>query len=150
MPCRAPHARPDADAGPPAGPLGAARIVRARGFTLLEILIALVVLGVALTGLLQLEALGVRLRSQAQELTVATFLLQSRMADVELAALERFPDLGTTDGDFGETYPGYRWEMTVVETPFPIVREVRVRVLWRTGAREEHLELTNYVVEPGK
>lgn len=113
------------------------------GFTLLEVLVALVILGVALTALLSAEAAGVRLRSQSQELTLATFLAQARMTDVELAG---FPELGTREGDFGDAYPGYRWELTVSETPFPRVREVRLVVRWPAGTREERLELTNFMV----
>lgn len=153
MLCREPQARADAEAARAGRPRRAA--VRGRhGFTLLEILIALVILGVALTGLLQLEALGVRLRSQAQELTLATFLAQSRMTDVELDALKQFPELGSRSGDFGEAYPGYRWEVVVAEAPFPItspaIREVRIRVFWPTGTREEQLELTSFFVEQKK
>ncbi len=147
MRCREPRARTDAE--PPRERADGGGTARGRrGFTLLEILVALVVLGVALTALLQLEALGVRLRSQAQELTLATFLAQAKMTDVELDALKQFPEPGTTSGDFGEAYPGYRWEVIVSETPYPMVREVRVRVLWPAGARDEQLELTNYVAEP--
>ena len=114
------------------------------GFTLVEILVALVILGVALTALLSAEAAGVRLRSQSQELTLATFLAQARMTDVELAG---FPDLGTREGDFGDAYPGYRWQLNVTEAPFPKVREVRVLVRWPAGAREERLEITNFMVD---
>jgi general secretion pathway protein I len=125
---------------------------RRRGFTLLEVLVAVVVLGIALTALLSTQAGGVRLRSQAEAITTATFLLQERMAQQELD--DYFPEPGTRDGDFGSAYPGYRWEVTVSQVPVPgaegqdLLREVRLAVLWRDGRREERLELTSYRANP--
>ncbi|HWP35647.1 MAG TPA: type II secretion system minor pseudopilin GspI [Thermodesulfobacteriota bacterium] len=143
-PSRPPAGRRRTRQGPARGPDG--RRHRA-GFTLLEVLVALVVLAVALTALLEAQTLAVRLRSQAQELTLATFLLQDRMTQVLLGPL---PEPGTQEGDFGPDYPGYRWEVTVSDTGFattPRVREVRVRVLWGSGRRPEALELTGFVAE---
>lgn len=120
-----------------------------RGFTLLEVLVALVILGVALVGLLSAQSAAVRLRSQAEQMTLATFLLERRMTDIELAG---FPEVGTKEGDFGEDYPGYAWQTTVSDSPFSAppqvrVREVRVAVLWSAGPRPERLELVRYVME---
>ena len=118
-----------------------------RGFTLLEVLVAVVVLGIALTALLSTQAGGVRLRSQAEAITTATFLLQERMAQLELD--EDYPEVGKRDGDFGSGYPGYRWELTVQEVGLvPNIRELRLAVLWREGQRDERLELTSYVGNP--
>lgn len=141
MPIAWRRCRQAADGRPGAGPGSR----RPRGFTLLEVLVALVVLAVALTALLSAQALAVRLRSQAAEITFATFLAQSRLTDIELG---EFPDVGTREGDFGDAYPGYRWQVAVGETPFPKVREVRLAVLWRSGPREERLELTHFLVDP--
>lgn len=117
---------------------------RARAFTLLEVLVALVILGVALTALLSAQGGAIRLRTQAEELTLATFLLEARMADVELSG---FPEVGTREGDFGSGYAGYRWQTTITDTPFPNVREVRLAVTWPGGRREERLELVHYMVD---
>lgn len=113
-------------------------------FTLLEVLIALVVLAVALTALLSAQSGAIRLRTQAEEITLATFLLEARMADVELSG---FPPVGRQEGDFGETYAGYRWQTLVSETPFPGVREVRHAVTWAAGPRPERLDLVHYMVD---
>jgi general secretion pathway protein I len=118
-----------------------------RAFTLLEVLVAVVVLGIALTALLSTQAGGVRLRSQAEATTTATFLLQERMAQQELD--QAYPEVGTRDGDFGTAYPGYRWELAVQDVGLvPNIREVRLAVVWRDGRRKERLELTSYVGDP--
>ncbi len=123
-------------------PRGRAR--RRRAFTLIEVLVALVILGVALTALLSAQSGAVRLRSQAEELTLASFLLEARITDIELSG---FPDVGTKEGDFGASYAGYRWQTTVTDTPFPNVREVRLAVLWSAGPRPERLDLVHYMVD---
>ncbi|HEY8370356.1 MAG TPA: type II secretion system minor pseudopilin GspI [Thermodesulfobacteriota bacterium] len=116
----------------------------AAGFTLLEVLVALVILGVALVGLLSAQSAAVRLRSQAEELTLATFLLETKMTDVQMGD---FPEVGTTEGDFGDDYPGYTWQQVVSDTPFRGVREVRIAVIWSPGPRPERLELVHFMVE---
>lgn len=122
---------------------------RSGGFTLLEVLVALVILGVALVGLLSAQSAAVRLRSQAEELTLATFLLERQMTEMEMGD---FPEIGKKEGDFGDDYPGYAWQITVSETPFSAppqvrVREVRVAVLWSAGPRPERLELVRYMIQ---
>ena len=118
----------------------------AAGFTLLEVLVAVAVLGLALVSLLGLHVRTIDLIDRDQRITEATLLARGLMAEVES---ERFPDLGFTDGDFEldypDRYPGVRWEREVVEGPVPIVREVRVRVF--RGEREsgDDVTLTYYV-----
>jgi general secretion pathway protein I len=116
--------------------------VRRAGFTLIEVLAALLVLGIALTALLSTQTGGIRLRSRAEAITVATFLLQARMTELELGPV---PEVGTREGDFGPDRPEYRWELAVADAPFPPnVREVRLAVRWPEGRGEERLELTSF------
>jgi prepilin-type N-terminal cleavage/methylation domain-containing protein len=75
---------------------------RTAGFTLLEMLIATTVLGVALVTLLGLHARNIRLVAEAQDLVQATLLASC------LATLTRTvpaPELGVTQGDFSERDP---------------------------------------------
>ncbi len=72
---------------------------RSTGFTLLEILVATTVLGVALVTLLGLHARNIRLVAEVQDLTLAN-LLASCLAT--LTRTEPYPELGVTRGDFSE------------------------------------------------
>jgi prepilin-type N-terminal cleavage/methylation domain-containing protein len=117
-----------------------------RGFTLLEVLVAVAVLGLGLVSLLGLHVRNIDLIARDQRVTEATMLARGLMAQVDA---EPFPSLGLTEGDFEddypERYPELRWEREVLTTPVPDVREVRVRVF--RGEREsgDDVTLTYYV-----
>ena len=76
---------------------------RARGFTLLEVMVAIAILGIALLGLLGLQHQSMQSVIRAQQSTRASMLAQAVMTEAEL---ERFPDLGRTSGDFESSFPG--------------------------------------------
>ena len=67
-----------------------------RGFTLLEVVIALGILALALPILLGLRNWDLDLHARAKELTTATILAQEKLIETELGAL--LP-LGETGGD---------------------------------------------------
>ena len=126
-----------------------------RGFTLLEVLIALGILALALPILLGLRNWDLDLHARAKELTTATVLAQEKLIETELGML--LP-LGETGGEFQSIPLGsqataettnrpanYRWKRIVSPTPLPIVQEVKIQVLWPRGATEEMVEVSTYV-----
>ncbi len=121
----------------------------ARGFTLLEVMIAIGVLGIALLALLALNHRDLQSVIQAQNLTRAAMLAQALMTEAEM---QRFPPLGTTQGDFQRMYPGrytnFRWQRTVQASDvFPDVRRVNIRV--RFGPRlRQSFDLVEFLHEP--
>lgn len=102
-----------------------------RGFSLLEVLVAIAILATAFTALLGLHTQNLRTIARERSYSEALFLARERLATIELQGT---PELGQSSGDFegpypGE-YPGYRWELQVdIPFPFTNVREVTVRVL---------------------
>ena len=74
-----------------------------RGFTLLEVLIALGILALALPILLGLRNWDLDLHARAKELTTATILAQEKLIETELGTL--LP-LGETGGEFLSDPPG--------------------------------------------
>ncbi|MGQ9523389.1 MAG: type IV pilus modification PilV family protein [Armatimonadota bacterium] len=118
---------------------------RPAGFTLLEMLVAMVLLTVgitgtmgALSGILQ----GARL---ADDYTTASLLAQSRLTE-----LEQVDGLveGTAEGDFGEDYPGWRWEQEVIQAESEGLLQVTVTVIWQRGAEERTYTVTTYRLQP--
>lgn len=106
----------------------------AQGFTLLEVMVALVVIATAFTALLGLHVRNIRLAAREQAYTQALLLARSMVTEIQLQ-LDGFPEVGIAEGDFEEdfpgTYPGYRW-MRIVEippVPIPDTRQVTIRVV---------------------
>ena len=108
-----------------------------RGFTLLEVLVALVVLAVVAVAVLQLFGGGLRLARTAGDHVGATLLASAKLAEVGGASL----DEELTDGSDGI----YRWtrRVTLERALFPLeaaspeaakVRLARVSVEVRWGA----------------
>ena len=89
---------------------------RAPAFTLLEVMVAIAILGIALLGLLGLQHQSMQSVIRAQQSTRASMLAQAVMTEAEL---ERWPDLGLTSGDFEASFPGefpdFRWERAVAK-----------------------------------
>lgn len=117
-----------------------------RGFSLLEVLVAVAVLGLALVSLLGLHVRNIDLIARDQRVTEATLLARALMTEVESGP---FPDLGIERGDFEldypDRYPDLRWEREVTPTPVPNVREVRVRVSRGEEESGDDVTLSYYV-----
>jgi general secretion pathway protein I len=100
-----------------------------RGFTLVEVVVAMAVIAVAFTALLGLHVRSLRLAAREQTYTQSLLLARTLLAEAEL---EPLPAPGTSTGDFEARYPGrypgFLWQRTVNETPFPATREIIVRV----------------------
>lgn len=86
-----------------------------RGFTLLEVMVAMAIIAIALTAVLGSQSQSLSLASEAKFSTTAALLAQSKMAEIEA---EKPEDLTSDSGDFGEDYPGYRWDKSVNDVTF--------------------------------
>lgn len=82
------------------------------GFTLLEVMVAISILAIALSVLLGNQGQSLRLAEESRFAFTASLLIKEKFADFELSGEELF----TTEGDFGDDYPGYFWALEV-ETP---------------------------------
>ena len=121
----------------------------ARAFTLLEVMVAIAILGIALLGLLGLQHQSMQSVIRAQQSTRASMLAQAVMTEAEL---ERFPDLGRTNGDFESSFPGefpdFRWQREVVKSgTFPDVREVKILIRYGP-ALKQNFALVEFLHSP--
>lgn len=97
-----------------------------RGFTLLEVMIALVVVAYAFVGLLALHNRQLRIVGRNQDQTFAALAARELVAQLDF---KPFPDVGVSSAELA--YPvGFHWEMEVTEVPdLPEIRRVLVRVM---------------------
>lgn len=86
-----------------------------RGFTLLEVMVAIALIAIALTAVLGSQSQSVSLAGEARFNTTATLLAQSKMAEIELQDPR---DLTADSGDFDEDFPGYTWNLSVSNVMF--------------------------------
>ena len=93
-----------------------------RGFTLLEIMVAVAILAATLVVLLQIVTNNVRATNHAKLTTAATFLARTKMSDIEDYILYKgfTSESETGKGTFkDEGYPQFRWDSTIERIELP-------------------------------
>jgi general secretion pathway protein I len=116
-----------------------------RGFTLLEVMIALAVIAIALVTLLGLGNRSIDVNGRLQRITQATLLAQQRMTEVEVQAAQAGFEFQVEEGAFEAPFDTYRWATAYEDTPLPYLRIVRVTVAWGEARQNEEVELASFV-----
>jgi general secretion pathway protein I len=123
------------------------KILHSRGFTLLEVMIAVAILAIALVTLLGSQSQSVSFAHSAKFETMAALLAQSKMSEITIQAAD---SLSSDSGDFGEDYPGYTWEATVSDVSYEgldaisdYLKQIDLAVTW--GTLSYNLRLYHYV-----
>lgn len=100
--------------------------MKPRGFTLVEILVALAIVAVALTA-------GMRALTQAADgatalksRTLALWVAQNVLARAQLATPS--PSPGTSEGGESQAAMQFRWRATITATPNPSFRRIDITV----------------------
>ena len=111
-----------------------------RGFTLLEVIIALAILGVSFALAMELLANGVRSAKASEDYTQAVLLARQKISEV---ASTTTLGAATGGGEFGR---GFRWSSEVLPLPqeenLPArLYQVRVRVTWPSRSGGKFLDL---------
>ena len=83
-----------------------------KGFTLLEVMIAVAIIAIAFVTLLGSQSQSVSIAAHTRFAVTAALLAQQKLTEIESTD---FADVSSESGDFDENYPGYRWESEVSE-----------------------------------
>ncbi len=110
-----------------------------KGFTLLEVLVALSVIAIALLSVVRLQGQTIGLCEAVKFYSAAPFLAQAKMA--EKVTETRFP-AGEESGDFGPQHEAFAWQAEIMEKrvepgelPGISVAEIRVRISTQGGRK---------------
>ncbi len=86
----------------------------AKGFTLLEVMVALAILAIALSTLLGSLNQSMFAADETDFSAVSAFLARQKMTEL----IARGTDLAETSGDFGENHPNYFWRVEINPVDF--------------------------------
>jgi general secretion pathway protein I len=117
-----------------------------RGFTLVEILVALAVLGVALAAGMRAVAQSADGATLLKQRTLALWVAQNRLAAAQLAA--PWPSPGTRNGTAVQAGADFVWRETVSGTPNPAFRKIDIVVAERDQSDYALARLTGYLGQP--
>jgi general secretion pathway protein I len=120
------------------------------GFTLMEVVVALAILGVGLTVIIELFSGGLRLARTSVEYTKAVNYGRTKLAEV---ALKETIEEGIEEGEFNETY---RWQVGVKKVDVLYLEEktdykppaelyqIEINVIWKSGFKERSTRIETY------
>jgi general secretion pathway protein I len=109
----------------------------ARGFTLIEVMLALAILGLGLTMLVKSMANNIQSASEAQMMGVVAELARGKMYDIEeLLRKDGFQETDqSSNGDFSEQgWPGATWESKVEIPEIPTLAALQAMQQGQDGA----------------
>lgn len=110
-----------------------------KGFTLLEVLVALSVIAIAMISVIRLQSQTIGMTEAVKFYSVTPFLAQAKITD---AIMDPQAYMGGASGGFGEDHPEYSWQMEINEkehepedSPGLLIAEIRAKVS-AGGSRE--------------
>ena len=114
------------------------------GFTLVELLVTVVLIGIILPVAMKGISLSIALASSAKHQREATFLAEAKLSELISTGEWLNSDLS---GDFGEHWPEYRWSAEVSQWDDPTLQELALSVTWTSRGTEHEITLSTLVYE---
>jgi len=131
-------------------PASMRKVFATTGFTLIEVVVALAILGIGLTVIFELFSGGLRLASISQEYSVAVNYGRMKMEEI---AFQSKVEEGDEEGQFDENF---RWKVAIQkvdilpaekDTDFkPPVElfQITVNIIWKSGSQERSATFESY------
>jgi len=120
--------------------------MQAKGFTLIEVLITMVLVVVGLVLLTQAVSAGLRAMSVSDRSSQALFLMQQKITEIENTP---FSTLQSGTGDFSPDNPDYAWQIDVTTTDLENLRQVQLTVSWTQDNTTRSLSITKLIADHG-
>ncbi|HEX3889261.1 MAG TPA: type II secretion system protein [Verrucomicrobiae bacterium] len=114
------------------------------GFSLVEVMVAILILGVALVGLTRGITTALESSKESEQQTTAALFAAGQ---IETLRAERSLENGETDGDCGAGLSAYRWKQTISDADVDGLHDVDI-VIERAQDNQEIYELKTLLFEP--
>ena len=121
---------------------GRRRHGRVSGFTLIEVLAAIVLVGIVVPVAMEAISLSLRSASDAKRKVEAAMLAENKLSELTTNLVFMTP--GATSGDFAPDWPDYRWESGLVQRDVDL-SELQVRVVWTSRGVDRFVSLSTFV-----
>ena len=110
-----------------------ARIGSRKGFTLLEVMVAVAILGIAMTTIHYGQAQSIRAQARTQNVTLATMKAMEKMEEILTTGRFELPGIGESEeGVFEPPYDFLRWSLRVEENAIvpEQIKDVYLTISW--------------------
>jgi general secretion pathway protein I len=115
---------------------------RATGFTLIEVLAAVVLVGIVVPVAMEAISLSLRSASDAKRKVEAAMLAENKLSELTTNLVLQTP--GATSGNFAPDWPDYHWDSAIVQRDVDL-SELQVRVLWNSRGADRVVSLSTFV-----
>lgn len=119
---------------------------RGRGFTLVEVLVALAIIAVALMAALRAAGQGTLTVGELRSRLLAGWVAENILA--EQRALGAWPSPGTYRGTAKQGNMDFTWRTDITETANPSFRRANISVFAPAGESHSLAHLTGYLARP--
>ena len=124
--------------------MGDTGVLKNKGFTLLEIMVAISILVLVLVTVFKMHIQTLAMHNAARFQTAAPLLAQKKITEIETETIDA---LVSGSGDFGDRFPGYTWKVSIDDVQSEILGTVAdnlkligVTVAFNTDELIYHLE----------
>ena len=118
-----------------------------QGIVLLEVLVAVAILGTGLTWVIRSYLSSLRASAATSDYTLAMILAENKMQEIIKDNVST--ETMDSDEEFAPPFERFRWQVetqSVEAADRPPLEQVRLSLKWQTGTKDNEMVLTTYLL----